>query len=359
MKYDPIPVNPELIRWARVRAGFSLEDAREKFKKIEMWESGDALPSYPQLEGMADKFKIPVAVFFFPAPPDVPSISESFRTLPEQEFEKLPPRMWLLLRKAKAYQLNLMDLTGGTNPAPRHVTRDLSFDANVSIPTMARRVREYLDVSIEDQSGWANNDIAAENWREILRNVGVSVFKDAFRVSEYSGFCLYDEEFPLIYVNNSTAKTRQMFTLFHELAHLIFQTSGIDMLNDDFIANLPENEQKIETICNRFAAEFLLPEEVFEEAFAGRSASVGTAEELAAQFHVSREFVYRRFLDRNLITEAAYRKAAQRWAAQRTGGSGGDFYNNKIIYLGRDYINLAFSQYYQNRYCARELWKRL
>lgn len=84
MKYEPIPVTPSVIQWARVRAGFSPEDARTIFKNIEAWEAGEASPSYPQLESMADKFKVPVAVFFFPEPPELPPISESFRTLPEQ-----------------------------------------------------------------------------------------------------------------------------------------------------------------------------------------------------------------------------------------------------------------------------------
>ena len=350
MRFEPMPVNPEVIRWARAHAGFSLDDVRDTFKKIEVWEAGEASPTYPQIERLADKFRIPVAVFFFPEPPDVPPITESFRTLPEHELELMPPRMRLLLRKAKAYQLNLFDLTGGTNPSAKSITRDLSFNTNVSITTMVRRVRQYLDVSIEEQSSWSNAAIASENWRNILANVGVSVFKDAFRIPNYWGFCLYDSEFPIIYVNNSSSKTRQIFTLFHELAHLIFHTSGIDTLNDDFIAHLPEDEKKIEIICNRFAAEFLLPEDVFDEAFAGKSADENTAEELASQFHVSREVIYRKFLDRNLIDETTYRRAASRWASQRSqGGSGGDFYNTKMSYLGTDYINLAFSQYYQNR----------
>jgi Zn-dependent peptidase ImmA (M78 family) len=349
MKYEPIPVTPSVIQWARIRAGFSPEDAREIFKNIEAWEAGEAFPSYPQLETMAEKFKVPVAVFFFPEPPELPSISESFRTLPEHEFEKIPPRIRFLLRKAKAFQLNLVELTGGINPAPRLVTRDLSFGTNISIATMARRVREYLDVSIDGQRKWQNSDDALENWRQILLDVGVSVFKDAFRAEEYSGFCLYDDEFPIIYVNNSTSKTRQIFTLFHELAHLIFHTSGIDTLTNDFIDYLPDKEKQIEIICNRFTAEFLLPEDVFEDAFAGKDPSEATAIELANTFHVSREFIYRKFLDRNLISESAYNSAARRWARQRTGGTGGNWYYTKIAYLGSNYINLALSQYYQNR----------
>ena len=50
-------------------------------------------------------------------------------------------------------------------------------------------------------------------WRKTLLDVGIFVFKDAFRVDDYSGFSLYDDVFPIIYVNNSSAKTRQIFTL--------------------------------------------------------------------------------------------------------------------------------------------------
>ena len=147
----------------------------------------------------------------------------------------------------------------GTNPAPRRITRDITFRENISVAAAARRVRRYLDVSIEEQSRWPSDDAALEKWRRALEVAGVSVFKDAFKAPNYSGFCLYDDEFPIIYVNNSNAKTRQIFTLFHELAHILFHTSGIDTWTDDFIQRLPEGAKRIETACNSFAAEFLLP----------------------------------------------------------------------------------------------------
>jgi Zn-dependent peptidase ImmA (M78 family) len=219
----------------------------------------------------------------------------------------------------------------------------------VSVGTVANSVREYLGIPLEQQFGWRNNDAALENWRQALVSVGVYVFKDQFRQDDFSGFCLYDDEFPIIYVNNTTAKTRQIFTLFHELAHLIFHTSGVDTLNDDYIDALPKDEKRIEVICNRLAARFLVPEDVFDRAFTGRPASEATAEELAGLFKVSREFIFRKLLDRDLISEDDYRRAAKRWAAQKKPGTGGDHYNTKIAYLGPEYINLAFSQYYRNR----------
>lgn len=356
MKFEPLPITPTIVRWARERAGFSIEEMKKTFKSIEKWEDGSAFPSFAQLEGMADKFKVPVAVFFFPAPPNVPPISETFRTLPEYEFEQLPPRIRLLLRKAKAFQLNLIEMTGGRNPASHRIVRDIVFDENISITAAVQRVRRYLDISIEEQSGWPSDEAALEKWRKALQDVGVSIFKDAFKVRNYSGFCLYDDEFPLIYVNNSNAKTRQIFTLFHELAHLLFHTSGIDLLTDDFIQRLPADERRIEIICNRFAAEFLVPERAFNAAFEGRPPTEATAEHLAELFHVSRESIYRRFLDRNLISQAEYERARDAWAdQQKTGEGGGNYYYTKLAYLGSDYVNLALSQYYQNRIDAAQL----
>lgn len=356
MPREQIPVTRSVITWARERAGFSVEEATENFAKIAAWEAGEAFPTYPQLERLADTFKLPIAVFFFPEPPDLPPISESFRTLPAEEFEQIPRRVKFLLRKAQAIQLNLSELCLAQNPAQRLITRDLEFAVNVRLEVMAREVRNYLGVSIEEQCAWGTDDDALKNWRQALSDVGVFVFKDAFHTPEYSGFCLYDEVFPVIFVNNSTAKTRQIFTLFHELAHLLFHTSGIDTIEDEYIPALPDPARRIEVLCNGLAAQILVPEAAFRDAFTGLDPSQSTAELLAAHFHVSREFIYRKFLDQELITQRAYIEAADRWADQRvTGGPGGDFYWTKIAYLGREYIQLALSQYHQNRIDQNQL----
>jgi len=351
MSREAIPINPAVLTWARKRAGFSLEELSEKFKDIEAWEDPaiEAGPTYPQLEQLADKFKTPIAVFFFPEPPELEPIGNSFRTMPEPQFDLIPRQVRFLLRKAKALQINLAELNNAHNPAGQVITRDLSFPVNVSIPDMAREVREYIGISIEQQMGWATAEKALENWRYRLHDFGIFVFKDAFKQDDYSGFCLYDDEFPIIYVNNSTSKTRQIFTLFHELAHLLFHTSGVDKCRDDYIDALAGDAKKVEIICNQFAARFLVPDEVFDREFAGKDANRETASELAGRFHVSREVVYRMLLDRGRIDRAEYESAAAAWAGEKKAGSGGDYYNNQIAYLGPRYISLAFQQFYNNR----------
>jgi Zn-dependent peptidase ImmA (M78 family) len=351
MANEGIPVNKEILEWARKRAGFTLAEAALKFKRYAEWESGAALPTYPQLESLADEFKLPIAAFFFPAPPNLPPIRESFRTLPDAEYDRMPPEVRFLLRKAKALQLNLIELTRGRNPADRFIMRDLSFPDDVSPDAMAASVRQYLGITLEEQMAWPDADTALKAWRKAIQDVGVFVFKDAFRAGNYCGFSLYDDALPLIYVNNSTTKTRQIFTLLHELAHLLFQTSGIDTLREPDTDSLTEHQRRIEVLCNRFAAQFLVPDTALNAALRGRDHSVQTAEFLAARFNVSREVIYRKFLDRRWITQREYARAATEWSGQRQpgGSSGGNHYYTKLTYLGREYVGLALREYHQNR----------
>ncbi len=357
MAKNQIRVTPSLITWAREMAGYSTSEAKKYFKKIDQWESGELFPTYLQLEKLSKQFKVPVAVFFFPDPPDVPTIDEYFRTLSPEYMEHMPPKIRLLLRKAKVMQINLSELNDGVNPASKFLTKDFGFDQNDNAESIAQRLRAYLHVPIGEQFSWKSIEDALENWRQVLSDHGIYVFKDAFMEKGYYGFCLYDEEFPIIYVNNSSAKSRQIFTIFHELAHLIFRTSGIDVINDDHIDALPENSRKIEIFCNRFASKFLVPDDSFSEISIRRPANRETAQCLAKKFHVSREVIYGKFLDREEITEVEYQQATEQWRGNEKtkNSSGGDYYSNHMAYLGRRYISLTFERFYQNRFDAIQL----
>jgi len=352
---DVLPVTPAVIQWARSRAGFELEDAQKYFKKIAAWEKGEASPTYVQLEQMAEKFKCPVAVFFFPAPPAMPEVQGSFRTLGTDDFSLIPRTIKGFLRKAQAMQVNLAELNDGRNPAERLITRDLAFAADTPVQFVAAEIRKYLGVSLEQQQKWPTVEEALEHWRDALASVGIFVFKDPFHAPGYFGFCIYDEEFPVIYVNNSSTKTRQIFTLFHELGHLLFHTSGIDVADESYIERLPHELYQIEVLCNKLAGEFLLPDNEFERQMANKPPTRDNAAWLANLYRVSRELVYRKMLDRRWISAEEYKAAAKAWAAQAKPKSGGDYYYNQIAYLGRRYVDLAFKGYYQRRFDEGQL----
>lgn len=365
---EKLPINPAILTWARESANLLPEDVALKMKKsrevIEAWEQGNSSPTYLQLETLAyTVYKRPVAIFFFPEPPEELTPKKSFRTLPESEVEELGPKFLSVFRRGQAMQINLEELTDGKNPAPKKMFRDLSFEPRGDVVTMAESVRKYLGVSIATQIRWKNTEVALEKWRSAVEDKGIFVFKDAFRDDGISGFCIYDPEFPVIYINNSMPKTRQVFTLFHELTHLLFKTGGVDKQNDAFVRRIRGDNRRIEVLCNRFTGEFLLPKEEFNKVISGVRIYEEAIEKLAKRYKVSREVILRKCLDRGLVDQAYYEKWSARWireaqeraverAAQRKGG---DHYRNVATYLGDGYLNLVFKSCYRKKFTADQV----
>ena len=142
--------NPIVLKWAREQSGLKSEEVAKKLKRKKItaqtvmdWESGAAFPSYTQLEALAYKiYKRPLAVFFFPTPPDESDIKKSFRTLPES-IEGLSPRMRIILRKARSMQLNVMELSEGDKPKSiakeQKIFKDIKFTITPPINDLLRK----------------------------------------------------------------------------------------------------------------------------------------------------------------------------------------------------------------------------
>ncbi|MDJ0600395.1 MAG: ImmA/IrrE family metallo-endopeptidase [Crocosphaera sp.] len=361
-----IGINPKILKWARERARYSLEDVALKLKKdidiIKSWESGEKSPTYVQLEKLAyEIYKRPIALFFFPEPPEESDEQSEFRTLPEFEINKLSSNTVYILRQAKAMQLSLKELNDGSNPSQNRIFRDLSIDLDKNnLKGITQEVRDYLNVELDEQFSWKNDDDALKKWRDIIEVNGIFIFKQSFEQKDISGFCLIDQEFPIIYLNNSTAKVRQIFTIFHELAHILLQVSGITKVDDEYIDFLEKDSKKIEIFCNQFAAEFLVPTESFFEDLDNYRDSYNDQliSEFSQKYSISREVILRKLLDNNLITQNDYETKVKSWQDQyaKTKQSksdqkgGGNYYATQATYLGDNYLKLVFNKYYQGKF---------
>ena len=349
-------IQPSVLRWARESQGYSIDDVAQHLKRepaeIAAWEAGTDAPTYAQLEDLAYKlYKRPLAVFFLPGPPVEPSVKKEFRSLPEFELDQLAADTRYQIRIAHAYQISLRELNEGVNPAARKIFRDVRLSDTANVDKSADSIRSYLGITLKAQSAWKTNDDALKFWRNAVEEAGIFVFKHSFKQKSISGFCLVDDEFPVIYLNNSTAKTRQIFSLFHELAHLLLSVNAISKFDRAYVEQLPPKEKRIEQFCNALAAEFLIP----SDDFSAQLRLVGqindqTIAVLALRYHVSREAVLRRMLDRGLVEPAYYEAKAKQWAEEYEGSSeGGDYYATQSIYLGDRYLRLVFGKHYQGR----------
>ncbi len=345
--------NGNVMRWARLSSNTSLLQAAKRLGKAEedilAWEDGADHPTYVQLETLGTLYQVPLAIFFFPDIPELSNSKASFRSLPEHIYDTLASSVIKIMNDARVIQMNLHELNGGINPSPMLLT---NVDYSSTIGDAASELRELLSVSIDEQKRIRNADEALKIWRDRFWECGIYVFKEAFSDNSISGFCLYDEIFPVIYINNSMSFTRQIFTLFHEFYHLISNTNGIDKTTDDFFDQLTIEQLRIEQACNQFAAEFLVPHDDFSNEIEGVNIDDVFIAELARKYSVSREVISRRLFDRGIISEADYASKRQDYFAdvlrakeRKKDGPQGNYYNTKVAYLGDGYLGLVFGSY--------------
>ncbi|WP_186230357.1 XRE family transcriptional regulator [Burkholderia gladioli] len=359
-KREPVAgVQPELLRWARQTVGLSIEDAAHIGKltaaDLAAWEAGSDAPSYAQLEKLAYQvYKRPLAVFFLPAPPEEHVPQREFRTLPDRDMRALSRDTYLQIRRAHAFQLSLAEVFAGRNPADIRIWKQLALSLSAPVTEQARRIRDALGISLDAQSTWKNDELTLKHWRKAIEELGVFVFKSSFKQADISGFCLVDETFPLIYLNNGTTKTRQTFSMLHELAHILLGMNGLSKFDPDYIEHLPQAEQNIERFCNAVAAEVLIPAADFGQHAArlprnAESAREQAFSELASRYGVSREAVLRRLLDQGRVTPTFYREQAARWASQQRKGAGGNYYLNQGVYLSDRFAREVVGRHYRQQ----------
>lgn len=361
-------VNPKILKWAREQAGLTIDDIaaalRKKSHVIEAWESEshDSEPTYHQLEKLAySHYRRPLALFFFPAIPPEEDIKKDFRTLPNAEIERLHPDTRYAVRQAKAIQTSLEEMTGGINPSKELIFKDLRISTSENPAKAATIIREYLGISLKQQISWKKVKYALQVWRDVIQDKGIYIFKKSFKQNELSGFCVYEARFPVIYLNNSDADSRQIFSIFHELAHILFKTGGITKVDDDYIDLLDGNERDIEVFCNKVAAEFLVPSDDFSTVLPNNPRDEEAIEKLAARYKVSREVILRRLRDRDLVSRDFYREMVNKWNSEyfvlkkSKKSKGGNWFATQATYLGQRYLTLAFSKYYQGKATAYQL----
>ncbi len=184
-------INPNMIKWARERNGLTIEDVTKKMKtnpeQVRKWESGESKLSYRSLEALAYKhFKIPLALFYFPAPPDLQDPKKAFRRLPDYELERLSSNTLQMIRLGQAYQDSLVELLPATQ-STGEIFKNLRLSVRQT-KQMAAETRKYLGITLTKQFAFDSAEAAFKAWRHSLEQVGVFTFKDSLKDKFISGF---------------------------------------------------------------------------------------------------------------------------------------------------------------------------
>jgi Zn-dependent peptidase ImmA (M78 family) len=335
-----ITISEPVLRWAVERSS-QRTGIEQKFPKLPEWLSGESQPTLNQLEALAKTTSTPLGYFFLPNPPEERLPIPHFRTLnnghPHQASRDLLETVQQMERRQAWMREYLLEQ--GCEPLSFVHSAQLTIESE----QLAREIRQTLGLA----DGWA---AGYSRWTEALKLlinrievagilVAVSgiVGNNTHRKldpSEFRGFVLVDEYAPLLFVNGADGKAAQMFTLAHELVHIWFGSSAAFDLRELQPAN-----DEVEQVCNRVAAEFLVPARQLCDFWPSIHNEPDRFQAIARHFKVSEPVAARRSLDLGLITYSEFHEFYQNYKELERRGSknqeGGNFYATLNLRIGR------------------------
>jgi Zn-dependent peptidase ImmA (M78 family) len=314
-----VSVEPTVLTWARESIGLSIDEVVKKIRGITIntikgWETkGSAVkPTFAQIEKLSKIYRRPLSAFLLPAPPKEPPPPKDFRKHPSEENLLLKPKTHLAIRKARRFQYAAIELIKELGEE----SKKLSIKTNLSDApeTLAEKVRIKFGIKEFPRSTSFTKEVALDEWIKILENNGILVFQISItKNKEIRGFSLIDEDAPAIVLSRSDETSAKIFTLFHELAHLLLREGGICDLESDI---------SHERFCNHFAGAFLVPrDKLLNHSIVKTNARVrewpeNFLRDIARDFHVSREVILRRLWILGLTTREYYLKKHKEWKSK-------------------------------------------
>ena len=192
-----VNINPKVLLWARQEAGYHVEEVAVKLSvesnRYLNWEKeGKEIP-FGKLQNLATYYKRQLAVFFLPEVPVKIKKPKDFRNL---------------------------------SPAESFLSKEILLTLRRSIHLQRIAIEEKL---------------------------GILIFQFSMPMDELQGFCMTDRLPYIIVTNSNHSYTGRVFTLFHELAHIIRHQSSMCLVDN------VEQNQKEEWACNTFAGNLLAP----------------------------------------------------------------------------------------------------
>lgn len=330
-------VTPSVLRWARESIGMETHEVAGELGlhtwQIETAEKGIELLTLRQAERLAKLYDRPLATLFMPEPPDEDPPETQFRRLPGAPALPWPAAMHKLARRIRERQyaaVELMDLLDDETSWGRVAER---FRGQ-SPGALAATARELLGISVDEQTSWSDSSgyLPLRSWVDAIERLGILVMQDgSMTPEEMRGFAAFHDQAPAIVANTKDDPRARTFTVVHELGHLAWAASGARGPGD-------------EAWCNRFAGEVLMPESEFSEAFARlRLPPDARVTSLALLFGVTPLAAAVRIASLGLLPSAAGQDLVEsirsRPAPERS--PGGNFYLNKVSWLGPAFIRLV------------------
>lgn len=304
MAHNVVPITPKVLAWAVKESGFTAEEVAHAVgvgsDELSKWVRGDSLPSVGEARAVARKLRRPLAALLLPTPPKSTQPTVEFRRPKSKGTRKqLNPTERLRLREASRLQSLLgwigEELALDAAPLKR-------FSISSKPETVSESIRESLGLPLEQQLSFGSASAAWHGWRGTIERFGIFVLVFPMGLDSCRGFSIWDDYAPIVAVNSSWTAEARIFTLLHELAHLVSRTNSACLEVGNSVA---VQGDEVEKWCEKVAALMLIPEQALRD-FVTSGVDDRSFNDLDAVSRVARKFRTSRRAAALRLIEAGY-----------------------------------------------------
>ena len=315
-----VSVKPKTLDWAVRESGYTQKEIEEKLKfplgSIATWVGGDEKPNRTQFKKLANLLKRPDEVFFIDPPPVSMEPTVSMRFAFGTSTRRMSPEERVAIRDSYC----IGRFIDGIRSDLGRMRCDLPVvSTNEDPEEIAESIRtEFFQVSVTDQMSLGSPSLAFKFWRNEVERLGLLVFLYSLGENSSRGFSFASNKPLLIGVSTTWHPTVRIYTLFHELGHVVTQTSSSCVEEQVHQPSL----DPIERWCEKFAASFLMPRKelltVLDQKH--RSDPLRLATWMSNKLYVSRKAALLRLVEIGLAKWTDLRRLESRYEKRQPGG---------------------------------------
>lgn len=313
-----LPINPDILIWARERCGFDVQLVSQKIQikpeRLVEWEAGKSSPTPRQGRRLAKLYERPFLEFFSSTRPHLREVTlaPDFRVYLEGPSDSEKRSLRRIQQWAEEHRLNALDLIEEVGDTPTLLSDDLHFSTDHDVEYAASVSRQKIGFSINDQLTLSASERGQlpSILRRHIEQRGVLVLKEN-RLTQLRtrGICLFANPLPII-VFGSEAPSAQAFTIIHEFGHVLLGLSAISG-SPQFGSNDQTGSRAVESWCNRFSASFLIPSKALKDKETKpprptESYDLGRLAELAKEFSISKHVMLIRLVNLGYVRPSFY-----------------------------------------------------
>lgn len=286
-----IQVHPFVLKTLRESAGMSPDDVAKKLKisteKLKAVEDGKTSFAVLQIKKLADIYHRPLAAFFTDSPPQLPFTLTDYRMNREK---RLTPQVYVAQRRAYYLSSKIAELSGKRSQIPL-------FPETFKADELAHEFRRNMSMTLTKSQ---KAEDALNNYKRTLEeNLLISIIEYPLKADDVRAFSL-SSDISIIVLNEQDKPEIKLFSLFHEICHLLKRLSGICSID------VEQDGLEIERYCNSFSAEFLVPQDALEQDIGGQRVDREIVSELSDSYAVSKQVIMLRLLALGYIDKREY-----------------------------------------------------